>query len=455
MSDEHEKLKTRVFNAMLKKAGIAPSAPLSPQLRQDFEVAADVLIRSTKRPLDPKKIAKHVESIQHRHQNRERDSILPPIFVKTMNDNNVASRSTNFRTNARNDHVGKAADHFDRVERENAWATQVKKESEEYARNETERQAREEREKRARLDLLKQQVEEDQRRKEQEREELKKYMDKKQAEGRLMEHKQDMLESQRKQKRLADRYANEEYLEAVRERKAREKKQKEEQERQFIEKLNELESAEANAEKRKRLERMQDMRTFLQSNRKAEEEHRNRMIQNRQEEIKVAPTQGIFFDGGDRRSNRVLESSTRKNIAYRNFENRIGADTHRDEEREKLYKALSQPDDLGVRQLEEEQLSAREKKFRQQAELRKGLQEQMQQHARERGGDKQYGAWKITQKGRKQSNSNAGLCIPGLDGDTSVQDEEKRIRDAQMREELRKQATEQKRARRHEVTMKI
>ena len=55
---------------------------------------------------------------------------------------------------------------------------------------------------------------------------------------------------------------------------------------------------------------------------------------------------------------------------------------------------------------------------------------------------------------RREENP-AGLCIPGLDGDTSVQDEEKRIRDAQMREELRKQATEQKRARRHEVTMKI
>lgn len=472
MSDEHEKLKSRVLNAMLQKAGIAPKAPISPQLRQDFEVAADMLIRSTKRPLDPKKIAKHVEVIQRRHQNRERDAaILPPIFVKTMNENennnNNNNNLNNTNINSGNNSarfgastVGRAADHFDRVQRETAWANQVKRESEEYARNETERHMREEREKRARLELLKQQVDADHKRKESEREEMRKYMDKKEAEGRAQMQKQDDIDTQRKQKRIADRYANEEYLGNVRDRKAREKKQKDEQERRFIEKLNEQESAEATEEKRKRHERMEDMRNFLKSNLKAEEDNRNRAIETRQEEIRLAPTQGIFFDGGDRRSNLVLESSTKKNLTYRNFENKVGADTHRDEQRERLYKALDQPNDLGLKMLQEEATTARERKLKQQADLRQGLQEQMQEHARERDGDKhhdkQYGAWKITTKHqRRRDSSQLGGCIPGLDRTTNEQDEVKKMRESRMREELKNQAHEQKRSRRNDVAVKI
>ena len=463
--DEHDKLREKVVNMMLVASNISPGAPLSQQLRRDYDTAAVMLIRSTKHPLDPKKISKHVETIQRRNAARERDAcLLPPIFVKSLEKQQqqhgaaatkgaatgkaafggggvVASGGAGVDDDEQ--HVGRAAVHHDRIVREARWAAQVRKEAEDHARLETENAAKTARDKRERFDLLRAQVEEAKECKQHESAEMRAYTAQVDEENRHIRAKRDIADALTKARRMNDRKKNDEYLATVRARKEQEKTEREQQERDLVRAVHTQEQLDNERERRQRAEKANEMRTFFQSNQSIESTRRDEMIRVRQEEIRIAPTMGIHFDGGERRTARVNARLEQQAKVFTVLAQNKGCDTSRVESRDRLLTHLEKLGDV-ERQREDAAIATeKQAKHKMQQQLRRELEDQIQDNAR-----------RAHQRQREPAAGGAAILLPGMiQSDENA--EKRKQSEATMRAELKAQAQTQRKARRNDITGKV
>lgn len=448
--DDHERLKHLVYTDMLKAANINPGAPIQNDLRSAFEIQTLALIRSSKRPRDPKKIKACVDSVLRRNADKERELCLPPIFAAAVpassRPNNTTSGGNNNNNAAAMEetHFGRSALHHDRKQREARWAAQIKKEVDEYSKMEHEQRLQEEKEKHVRLEWLKHQVDEDHVKKAKEQQELREYMDQVETENRKVFEKQDAKLATQKAKRAIERQRNEEHLKQHRERKAHERQQQNEQERRLMEAISKEEKAAAEAEIKKKVERSMDLRHFLAQNRAQEDRHRDQMIHNRLDEIKLAPTQGILFDGATRREANVHERRRQQAAIYETFRKNEGADLHRAENQERLVRHMLELGDEERKKQEEKEQQEKELRMQKKEKLRVDLEEQMKLQME-----------RARQERKRNLSLGLGAVLPGMSGSDAMDAAEKAAKQAKMREELKMQGISQRRARRADITQKI